>query len=244
MKRIIIYVFIFVFIYANTLYALTGREIMERNDALKEANTSIEKCVLLIVKGSKQEKKVFEGIMKKYGEKTRTRISFSYPTQLEFLIWDEPGQDSQQWTKLSSGRVRKIASSDKDKPWVNSHFYNEDISDYDIDDFTYKSVGEETVNGVQCYKVEAVKKTGTKVYSKRIVYICKSDYVRQRIDFFEKGRHTKTITFTNIEKISGIYTPRKVIMERTDGKGKSILYVQSVQYDEPVSDERLNKESF
>ncbi len=244
MRRVMLYVFIFIFVYGGSLYALTGREIMEKNDALKKPETSIEKCILLIIKGSKQEKKEFEGIMKKYSKKTRTRISFSYPTRLEFLIWDEPGQDSQQWIKLTSGRVRKIASSDKDKPWVNSHFYNDDISDYDIDDYEYKADGEASVNGVQCYKVEAVKKTGTKVYSKSIVYVGKSDFVRQRVDFYEKGKHIKTITFTNIEKVSGIYTPRKAVMERTDGKGKSILYIQSVQYDVPVPDEKLNKESF
>jgi hypothetical protein len=244
MKKIIFITVISVLFATNSLFALTGREIMEKNDALKKPETSVQKCVLLIIKGDKQEKKEFEGIMKKYGKKSRTRISFSYPTRLEFLVWDEPGKDSQQWIKLTSGRVRKIATSDKDKPWVNSHFYNDDISDYDIDDYTYKLIGEESLDGVECYKIEAVKNKGTIIYSKTIVYIGKSDYVRQRVDFFEKGRHTKTITFTNIEKISGIYTSRKAVMERTDGRGKSILYIQSVQYDVPVSDQKLNKESF
>lgn len=231
-------------IFGNNAFALTGRQVMEKSDALKKPKTSMQKNVLLIIKGNKKEKKEFSGIMKKYGEKTRSRISFSYPTRLEFLVWDEPGEDSQQWIKLSSGRVRKIASSDKGKPWVNSHFYNEDIGAPDIDDYSYKLLGEEKANGIQCYKIESVKIKGTKVYSKSIIYISKKDYTRQKVDFFEKGIHTKTITFEKMEKISGIFTPRKLVMERTDGKGKSILYVQSIKYDIPVSDSKLKRESF
>lgn len=232
------------FLIAGGAFALTGREIMEKNDALKEPKTSMQKNVLLIVKGEKKEKKEFEGIMKKYGKNTRSRISFSFPTRLEFLVWDEPGTDSQQWIKLSSGRVRKIATSDKGKPWVNSHFYNEDIGDTDIDDYSYKMLGEGEANNIQCYKVEAIKIKGTKVYSKSVIYISKKDYTKQRIDFFEKGIHTKTVTFEMMEKISDIFTPRKIVMERADGRGKSILYMQSVKYDVPVQDNKLNRESF
>ncbi|MBN2041810.1 MAG: outer membrane lipoprotein-sorting protein [Spirochaetes bacterium] len=233
-----------VILIGDNAYALNGREIMEKNDALKKPGTSMQTSVLLIVKGNKKEKKEFSGIMKKYGKNTRSRISFSYPTRLEFLVWDEPGNDSLQWIKLSSGRVRKIASSDKGKPWVNSHFYNEDIGDTDIDDYSYKLIGEGKADNIPCYKIESVKIHGTKVYSKSIVYISKNDYTRRKVEFFEKGSHTKTITFEKIEKIDGIYTPRKLVMERTDGKGKSILYVASIKYDVPVSDAKLKRESF
>ena len=69
-------------------------------------------------------------------------------------------------------------------------------------------------------------------------------YHMEDVDFYEKGIHTKTITFEKIEKISGIFTPRKLVMERTDGKGKSILYVVSIKYDVPVPDSKLKRESF
>ncbi len=225
-------------------WALTGRQIMEKNDRLKKPRTSIQESVLLIIKGYAKTKKTFKGISKKYGKKTRKRIIFSYPTRMQFLVWDEPGRDSIQWVKLSSGKVRKIASSEKNKPWVNSHFYNEDISERNIDDYKYKLIGEATINGTACYKVESRKKRGVKVYSKGIIYVGKKDFVIRRIELYERGRHTKTLTLYKIEKISGIYTPRKGVMERTDGKGKSILYIKSVRYNVPVSDHQLKRESF
>ncbi len=225
-------------------FALTGRQIMEKNDALKEAKSARQDSVLLINKGPRKEKKEFSGVHKKYGKKTRKRIRFSYPTRMEFLIWDKPGADSLQWIKLSSGKVRKIASSDKGKPWANSHFYYDDIADKDIDDYKYKLIGNDVIDGTDCYKVESVKKKGTKVYSKNIVYVGKDDYVIRKIDFFERGSYAKSLTFYKIEKISGIYTPRKAVMERADKKGKSIMYIRSVEYNVSVSDSKLKKESF
>ncbi len=244
MKHIIFVLTTLFFLLPAGSWALTGREIMEKNDNLKKGKTWTQESVLLIIKGSSKIKKEFSGISKRYGKKTRKRINFKYPTRMQFLVWDEPGSDSRQWVKLTSGKVRKIASSEKNKPWVNSHFYNEDISERNIDDYSYKLAGEAPVDGVSCYKVESRKKRGTRVYSKGVIYVAKSDFVIRKIELYERGRMTKVISFLKIQKISGISTPRKVVMERTDGRGKSILYLKSVKYDLPVSDSLLQRESF
>ncbi len=244
MKHITSLITLLLLILPAGSWALTGREIMDKNDRLKKGKTSVQESVLLIIKGSSSIKKEFSGISRRYGKKTRKRINFKYPTRMQFLVWDEPGSDSRQWVKLTSGKVRKIASSEKNKPWVNSHFYNEDIAERNIDDYSYKLLGEADVDNTGCYKVESRKKRGSRVYSKGVIYVGKSDFVIRKIDLYERGRMTKVIRFLKIQMISGIYTPRKVVMERTDGRGKSILYLKSVKYDIPVSDTLLKRESF
>ncbi len=229
---------------SQDVFALTGREVMEKSDALPKGETSSQEAVLAIFRGSQVEKKVFSAQLKRYGKEVRKRITFTHPTRLEFLVIDEPGEDSSQWIKLTSGRVRRIASGDSGKPWVNSHFYNYDIGEINIDDYNYRLLGEEDVNGVKCFKVESVKAEGTQVYSKSNIYIGKNDYIPYRIEFYERGRHTKTLTFENIEKISGINTARKATMERTDGRGRSILYIRAIQYNVSIPDQRLSTQSF
>ena len=84
------------------------------------------------------------------------------------------------------------------------------------------------------------------MYSKAIIYLRKSDYVIVRIEFFEKGKHTKTLRNEKIQKIQGIYTPRKVVMEKyKNGKllGKSFLYIKSVKYNVKVSDQSFKREA-
>jgi len=229
---------------AEGAFALTAKQIMQKNESLPKAKSSMQTSVLLIIKGSRKEKKEFSGFSKKYGEVTRMRMTFKYPTRLEFLVWSNPGKDNQQWLKLTSGKVRKVASSDKDKPWMNSHFYNSDIGTSNLNDFKYKLLGEADVNGVTCYKILADKIRGTKVYSKRILYVAKNTYLMRKIDLYEKGRHTKSTILDKYKKISGIWTPRKISMIRTDGKGKSILYIKSIKYNVAVSDHKLKREGF
>ncbi len=213
------------FLLTTVLSAQDARSIMEKNDAIPDGDTFSREMVLLIIKSGKNEKKEFTTVSKEYGRNRRSRMRFTFPTKMEFLSWDEPGQDNQQWIKLTSGKVRKIASSEKDKPWMNS------------------LLGEETVDGKACHKIESVKVNGQKVYSRRIVYIGRDDYLMYRVDYYEKGQHTKTLSFSNYETIQGIPTPKKLTMERTDGKGKSVLYTKSVTYNVSVDDKDLVRES-
>jgi hypothetical protein len=230
---------------AASIYAgdAKARQIMEKNDALKEANTRKSNSVMVVMRGDKKEMKEFSMAAKKYGKETRSKSTFTKPTRLEFLSWSVPGEDTLQWIKLSGGTVRKIASSDKGGSFVGSHFYYEDMAERDIDDFDYKFLGDEKINGEDCYKIEAVKVKGTKVYEKSIAYVRKSDHFVIRAEFYEKQGHTKTMTVDKIEVIDGIITPRKLLMERTDGNGKTIIYLKSIEYNIPVADEALKKEN-
>lgn len=244
MKKIIPILTLALILLSGTCIAEDAQSIMEKNDAIPEGESSKREMVLLIIKSGKNEKKEFISVLKRDGRKRRMRMQFTYPSQMGFLAWDEPGEDSQQWIKLTSGKVRKIASSDKDKPWMNSHFANDDIGETYIEDYSYTLIGEGDVRGISCYKIESKKVRGQKIYSKTVVYIAKDSYLTQRVEYYENGRHTKTLDLTEYEKIDGIDTPRKLIMERSDGKGKSLLYIKSIEYNLPVDDSELTREAF
>ncbi len=213
-----------------------GRELMEKNDALPEAKDSRSQSVMVIYReGQKPETKEFQGVSRKFGEETRTRSTFTKPSKIEFLSWSQKGGDSIQWIKLSSGDVRKIAAGDKDKPFVGSHFYYEDLSSRHIDDYDYKYLGEAKVGDTPCYKIEMRKINGAKVYEKAVVYLRKSDYFIIQAELYEPSGHTKTMRVEIVEKIDGILTPKKITMERTDGKGKTVIYTRSIRYNQGVS---------
>lgn len=244
MKRTVIAVIASLLILSPAFAADDALAIMQKNDALPEGETVIQKSELVVIKSGRSEKKEFSSMSKRSGRKKRGRISFSFPTKMEFLSWDVPGEDNQQWIKLSSGKVRKVASSEKSKPWMNSHFAYDDIAESYIEDSQYKLLGEEQVNGVLCYKIEAVKVNGQKVYSKKEVFIGKEDYQAYRVNFYENGLHTKTLTMSDFQTASGITSPRCLTMERTDGKGKSVLTIKGITYNSPVSDNKLTREGF
>ncbi|MBN2436629.1 MAG: outer membrane lipoprotein-sorting protein [Spirochaetes bacterium] len=217
--------------------------IMKKNDGIPSGQSFKREMTLLVIKQGVTEKKEFTGFSKKQGRSRRSLMQFTHPTEMGFLVWDNPGEESQQWIKLSGGRVRRIASTDKGKPWMNSHFYNDDVSEKYIEDYKYELIGGESVNGTPCYKIRSVKKGTGATYSKTEVYIGKEDYLTYRVDYFEGGRHVKTLTLTRYENILNIPTARMLTMERADGKGKSVLYIKSIRYNISIDDRELTREA-
>ncbi len=63
MKTITLSLLFSMILFADAAFALTGREIMEKNDALKKPDSSIQKNVLLIIKGDREEKKEMESLL-------------------------------------------------------------------------------------------------------------------------------------------------------------------------------------
>jgi len=217
---------------------------MEKTDALAEPQTATMKMLMKIYKGDRVEEKEFTLQAKQYpNDEDKALISFIRPTQITFLTNAYKDKEDDQWLKLSSGKIKRIASSEKGQPFVNSHFYYEDLSPVEIDDYKYELLGEEKAVGEDCYKVEGIKQVGEKVYDKGIFYVRKSDYFVVRIDFYMDGAFHKFLENYDIKNIDGILTPHRVKMELADGKGKTELELKNLKYNAPISDTTFNKES-
>ena len=244
MKRNIFFVCFVILLTVQTLYALTGREIMEKSDDLPEPQTAMSKLLMLVYKGDRVEEKEFTLQMKKYpDDEDKTLIAFIRPTQINLLTHARKGVDDDQWLRLSSGRIKRIVSADKGKPFVNSHFYYQDLSSRDIDEYEYELLGEAKAVGEDCYTIQGIKIMGEKVYDKLIFYVRQSDYFVVRIDFYKDGEFHKFLENHQVREIDGILTPYKVAMERADGKGKTELMLQGVKYNADIADMTFNKDA-
>jgi len=246
MKKVLFTIGI-VFFMANAVFALTGRQIMDKSDALPEPSSSKMKATMTIKKGSRTMVKVFKTISKKVNGNTLSRATFIRPTRIELLTHSFKHRDDDQWLKLSSGKVKRIAGSDKGKAFVNSHFFYEDLQSRNINDYNYKLVGDAIVNKQECYKVEAIKKNNkSKVYSKTVLYVRKADFFVIKIKFFKKGKLLKYLKNYNIVKIKGILTPLKVVMYQGNKKGKTVLKMnkKDIKYNIRISTSRFSKDAF
>jgi len=244
MKGNVFLALVLVMFLCQPLYALTGREIMEKSDALPQPDSAKSKILMKIHKGGKVQEKEFTLQMKQFdNDEDKALIAFIRPTQIKLLTHSHKGRDDDQWLRLSSGKIKRIVSSGRDKPFVNSHFYYEDLTSVDIDEYDYKLLGEEKAVDVDCYKVEAVKNTGEKVYDKVTFYVRKSDFFVVRIDFYKKGKFLKFIENFHVKKIDDILTPHKVKMELANGKGKTELLLKGVKYNVKIDSATFNKEA-
>ena len=182
-------------------------------------------------------------LMKKIKCNTRMIMSFIRPTRIKILSHAHKEKDDDQWIRLSSGKIKRIAGGDKSKAVVNSHFCYEDMSSTEIDKFKYKYLGDKNLSGVDCYMVEAIKTVGEKVYDKNVIFVRKSDNFIKRVDFYLKGKLHKYMENFDIKKIKGILTRIRVLMTRADGKGKTEIKLTKVKYNIKIRNSKFSKEA-
>jgi hypothetical protein len=240
---ILLAITVFVGGISSASFSLTGREIIDKSDALKDPNTAESSVIMFIRKGGSVMEKEFRLLSKDYGPNDRALISFVRPTQIKLLTHTYKNKEDDQWLRLSNGRVKRIAQSDKDKSFVNSHFWYEDLASRDKDDYNYTYTGDTKAAGFDCYKVDSVRKAGAKVYEKITLFARKSDCFIVRVDFYRGGKLLKYLENSDIRTIDGIITPFKAVMTMADNSGNTELNVKMVKYNNPVPDSQLVKES-
>lgn len=233
---------ILVLLAVSAAHAMSGRQIMEKSKDLPDADTAASKVLMKIHKGGRVLEKEFILQSKQFEDgEDKTLISFIRPTKIKLLVHAHKGREDDQWLRLSSGRVKRVAGSSRGRPFVNSHFYYEDFTSVNLDDYKFKRAGEAEALGDACYKVQAVKVSGEKVYDKLVLYPRKSDYFVNRIDFYKDGEFHKYLENRQVKKIDGILTPHKVVMTRTDNRGHTELILKGIQYNLDINPTTFKK---
>lgn len=232
-----------------TVYAMTGREVMEKTEALPDPQTTISKASMVIYKGGDTLLRTIEMMAMKAGQNDKVLA----------VVKEEPGGDitkvlthtgkkggDLQWIKMPNGKVKRIASGDRSGAFVNSHLFFEDLRSRNIDDYDYRLLGQDTVEGYACHIVEALPKPGKSVYDKAIFFIIKSgefEHFAVRIDIFYDGYLYKRLVNYDLKKVSGIITPYKAIMYRLNRQGHHLgrteITITHLQYNNPSIHEGL-----
>jgi len=130
-------------------------------------------------------------------------IKFNAPAEVKgtgILIFDYPDRSDDMWIYLPAlRRTRRIVSREKSKSFMGSEFSNADMTAPALEDFTYRLLGEETLDGNSCFRIASIPKTEDLVdeygYARSETWIGKNNYLAYRTDYFEgEGELFKTIT--------------------------------------------------
>ena len=94
--------------------------------------------------------------MEKDGD--RSMVVFDQPRDVKgtaFLSFTHRSGPDDQWLYLPAlKRVKRIASNNRSGPFMGSEFAYEDIASQEVEKYTYKYIGEETIDGEVAYVVE------------------------------------------------------------------------------------------
>ena len=162
------------------------------------------------------------------------------------LSYDYDQKDDDTWLFLPAlKKVKRILTSNKDDYFMGSDFTYEDMENRDLVNWDYNLTGEETLDGVDCYTVEAVPNNDAERdesgYSKTVAWIGKDDFVARRVDLYDKkDRLAKRLLASDIRPVGTDPPkprPHRLAMDNFITKHKTVLETREVQVDIPLRDD-------
>lgn len=163
-----------------------------------------------------------------------------------FLNFSHAVVPDEQWLYLPAlKRVKRISSRNKSGPFMGSEFAYEDLSSFEIEKYQYNYLKDETVNGEDCFVVEQTPNDKHSGYTKLQVWIDKSHYRVQKIDFFDRKKSLlKTLTFAEYKQYLDKYWRPDVMTMVNHQSGKStILKNKEMKFRTGLKDKDFSKAS-
>ncbi len=132
-------------------------------------------------------------------------------------------------------RMIKIPPSMMMQSWMGSDFTNDDLVRESslVKDYTHKLVGEEVIDGFDCYKAELIPfDDAPVVWGKVLMWISKKEYHWLKAEFYdEDGYLVNTEILTDVKKMDDRVLPTRMEMIPADDEGhKTILIFKNTKF--------------
>ncbi|NIM01493.1 MAG: outer membrane lipoprotein-sorting protein [Acidobacteria bacterium] len=149
-------------------------------------------------------------VLEQEADGDKSLVVFDKPADIDgtaLLTFSHNTGNDDQWLYLPAlKRVKRISSSNKSGPFVGSEFAYEDISSQEIEEYTYRFIREETLDGVPMFVVEQYPTDPKSGYTRQVTWRDQQEYRLHKIEFYDrKDSLLKTLTYTGYEQFLGQY---------------------------------------
>lgn len=234
---------------ASTAYGEDAREIVQELQRRSQASSQHYEGLLEVVdnKGKSTQKKWVYNRIGSHGN-SKVVIRFTAPAEVKdvaLLIVNHPDRSSDQWMWTPAiQRDRRIATQDRRSRFFGTDFSFEDLEERDVDQYDYDSKGNDTVDGEACWKIESKPRAAkTSQYTRSMLWIRKANYTYARVENYSGDSLIRRIGYRNVQQVQNIWTARIIEAEDVTRKSRTILNLQSLQYNQPVRDSDFSLES-
>ena len=253
MKKLILTLSTVFMAAALSAQTLSGYDVMKKAHDVPAPKTS-SSTAKLTIHSKKGSDRIREVIMKSkdYGDVEKEVIVFTTPKDVAgtgYLMFnyeeDANGntKDSDNWLYLPAmKKTRRIAASgsESEGSFMGTDFTYQDMGERSLSKYNYKLLGEESVDGVVCYKVECVSKAHTEKDPRYVTYISKSDYIMRKCEFYDRqDKLHRVLTCSNFTTISGFTTAQTMKMENVQSGTWSLIETKNIVYNANDIDDSL-----
>jgi outer membrane lipoprotein-sorting protein len=199
----------------------------------------------LNMRGESSESEIVMTIVRPNWSRAITMKGWSMGTQYSMVYITAPARDAgtsflkrrnEIWNWVPNiGRTVKLPPSMMMQSWMGSDFTNDDLvrESSIVDDYTHTLLGEDTIEGFSCHKIEMKPKPDAPVVWDRVlVWISKDDYLQLRSEFYDEfGALVNIMVGSDVKVFDGRKIPSRLEMIPVDKKGhKTIMEYKKLTF--------------
>jgi hypothetical protein len=227
----------------RVLAADSARQVIEEAQKRTDAKSQRYEGLLQVfdAKGKISDKRWTLERLGSHGD-SRSVLRFTVPAEVKgvaMLIVNHPDRASDQWMWTPGlERDRRIALQDRSTRFFGTDFSFEDLEERDVNQYDYSLLGDDTLDGVACWKIQSTpKQTKSSQYTSSIVWVRKDNYAFARIDNFIKDQAVRSLIYSKIENVQGIWSARQLEMSDLRRGSRTRLTLDKLQYNLPMKDD-------
>ena len=223
------------------LAAQDPRAIVAESQKRTQSRSQHYEGTLTVVdsKGKRTDKKWTYDRIGSHGS-SKSILRFTEPAEVRgvaLLVVNHPDRASDQWMWIPElGRDRRVALQDRSTRFFGTDFTFEDLEERDVDQYTYRLLGEENMGGVLAWKIESKPKKSSQ-YTHSYVWIRKNDHALARIENYKGSQLVRELTYSDIRPVQDIPTAHKMEMHDLGRKSRTSMTMEQLKYNVPVKEE-------
>ena len=145
-------------------------------------------------------------------------------------------------------RMIKIPPSMMMQSWMGSDFTNDDLVRESslVKDYTHKLVGEETIDGFECYKAELIPHDDAPVvWGKVLMWISKEELHWLKAEFYDEDNYlVNTEILTDVKKMDDRIMPTRMEMIPADEEGhKTVIIFDDIKFNIKINESFFSQQN-
>jgi outer membrane lipoprotein-sorting protein len=175
-----------------------------------------------------------------HGE-SKVLLRFTAPAEVKgvaLLVINHPDRSADEWMWTPAiNRERRIALQDRSTRFFGTDFSFEDLEERDTNQFEFKQLGEETIDGSSCWKLQAApREAKVSQYSWSYVWVRKDNFSIVQVENYAKDQLVRRAHYTDFHNDQGIWTAHQVDMFDLKRNSHTILKIEKMEYNVTMKD--------
>ncbi|UBM60356.1 outer membrane lipoprotein-sorting protein [Marinilongibacter aquaticus] len=224
-----------ILLLSTQMWAQDANAIVAKADDKMRGNKNYSEITVQIIRPTwKRELK-----MKSWSLGTEFSLSYLLsPAKDKGTVFLKRNRELWNWLPAIE-RTIKMPPSMLSQSWMGSDLTNDDMvkETSNKDDFSSKIIGEETVGGRKCWKIDmSPKPNAAVVWGKVVTWVDQKDYIYMKTEYYDEDEYlVHTMQATDIKTLGGRLLASRIEVIPADEKGnKTVMILNKVDFNANV----------